>query len=511
MSRRLGLLCAVLLGLGACSSNNGDSGDGGTCVNATCNQQCIDAGYSGGTCAGGVCQCTGRPDGGDAEVGADADADADADVEEVPEEDAGPEDAEEIEVDPCAPPSCGPVELCGESTHGDGIDNNCDTRVDEDCPCGGIGTTLECMPGDPAACPPGEPCRGGCTRGVETCLEFEAWSDCVGAVASVDERCDGVDNDCDDLFDEGIPGCDSPVICPDTVRAAPMSYVPLDGGSIYPGTFDSWLWEFFCPTTVVTCPAPEDPTARDTQVMIISSGTYRARATIHEGTNTYTCEYAIVAQGQGLRVELNWDTQGSAHGDTDIDLHLHRFGTTTEWCTDDDCYFSNCKGSSYEWGSLDWGLAPTADLAACRDAPHGEGDEWVAHGSCYNPRLDVDVISCTTGVTDSTLFDFCAPENINVDNPPLGEPFRILVNYWSDAGFPGTSHATINIYCGGALRGTLGPQALDYSGGCEGDNWLVADVQFYTGPCGALDCEIVPLGTVQRGTAFGPPWSTFTH
>jgi hypothetical protein len=220
-----------------------------------------------------------------------------------------------------------------------------------------------------------------------------------------------------------------------------------------------------------------------------------------------------VLQGQGLRVELNWDTQGSARGDTDVDLHLHKWGAETEFCTEDDCYFSNCKGSSYDPppDGLDWGLAPTPDLAACRDAPHGEGDEWVARGSCYNPRLDVDVISCTTGVTDSTSYDFCAPENINVDNPPLYEPFRVMVNYWSSYPYSGTTNATINIYCGGGLRATLGPQALVYDGGCEGDNWRVADVMFYVGPCGALDCEIVPLDNVEAGTAFGPPWSTFVH
>ncbi|MCK7539668.1 MAG: hypothetical protein MZV63_56530 [Marinilabiliales bacterium] len=70
------------------------------------------------------------------------------------------------------------------------------------------------LPGDPAICPAGQPCSGGCTRGVETCTEFLIWSGCEDAVGPQDERCDGLDNDCDTLFDEGIPGCDSPVISP---------------------------------------------------------------------------------------------------------------------------------------------------------------------------------------------------------------------------------------------------------------------------------------------------------
>jgi hypothetical protein len=507
-------LLLVVWSAAGCSSPGGDTG---ACDPADCQADCERQGYARGSCSAAGCNCSGAPeadadaDGDEIEEGgADADGDGDAD-DDAPE---AADDAAEWEADPCAPASCGPVELCGETGNGDGVDNDCDTQVDEDCICGAMGTTLPCFPGDPATCPEGSPCRGDCTRGVESCTEFAMWSDCLGAVTPVEERCDGADNDCDGLYDEEIPGCDSPVICPGTVSASPMTWVPLDGGSIFPHEFDSWQWELFCPVTVATCPTPEDPAARDTRVLLISSGTYRARATIHVGDDIYTCEFAIVQQGLGLRVELNWDTQGSAHGDTDVDLHLHKFGAETEFCSDDDCYFSNCKASTYD---IDWGLEPTLDLAACRDAPHGEGETWeTEHGACFNPRLDVDVIYCDSSETDPRA-SFCAPENINVDDPPLGEPFRVLVNYWSAHSYPGITNATVNIYCGGALRATFGPQPLRVSGGCDGENWLVADVQFYVGACGALDCEIVPLtrptgeNWVQTGTAFGPAWSAFEH
>jgi hypothetical protein len=306
-----------------------------------------------------------------------------------------------------------------------------------------------------------------------------------------------------------------------------MTYVPLDGGSIFPGTFDSWLWEVLCPTTVVTCPTPEDPAARDTQVLLISSGTYRARATIRVAVTptdirTYTCEYAIVLQGEGLRVELNWDTQGSATGNTDVDLHLHQWGAESAFfATPQDCYYMNCKASSFGATArpvVDWGLDDTTDVTACQDAPHGEGGYWTAHGFCANPRLDVDVITCTTGDTDSTSYSFCSPENINVDNPPLYEPMRIMVNYYSAHGYMGVTNASINVYCGGGLRATFGPQPLVNGtiSGASNDNWMVADVMFYIGDCGALDCEIVPLGAppdgvIINGSGFGPTWSTFVH
>jgi len=461
-----------------------------------------------------------RPDadgGPDTDADAGSDADADGDTDGRIDGEARTDDAEEVDFDPCAPARCGPAELCGESGHGDGIDNDCDGAVDESCFCGAIDTTQECFPGDPLVCPVGAPCRGACTRGVETCTEFGTWTPCWGAVTPQAERCDGVDNDCDGLYDEGIFGCDAPVSCPSTTTAAPMSPAPLDGSSIFFGAYDSWLWELFCPPTVATCPTPDDPTARDTHVLLIASGTYRARATIRVGASTYTCEYAIVAGSPGLRVEMNWDTQGSDHGDTDVDLHLHQWGTGSGFfAAPQDCYYADCKASSCCWGgvpAVDWGLTHSTDLAACRDAPHGEGAQWVTLGYCANPRLDVDIISCTTGVTDPTDPAFCAPENINIDNPPPYRPMRILVNYYSAHSFTGVTNASVNIYCGGELRATLGQHALSYGGsyGEDNDSWLAADVQFYETTCGMLGCEIVPLDVIQRGSGFGPPWSMFVH
>ncbi|MBI5500070.1 MAG: hypothetical protein HY907_07485 [Deltaproteobacteria bacterium] len=517
MSRIPALLSVALAAVLGCSSGNA-GGDAGACVPDRCRTDCEAAGFAIGACAGDLCQCSGRVD-------ADADDDSSADSPEEsdagPEADALPDDVEvgdaedEVEVDPCAIPSCGPTELCGELARGDGLDNDCDTQVDEDCDCVVIGSTLECFPGDPAVCPAGQPCGGGCTRGVETCTEFRTWSPCFGAVPPEAERCDGVDNDCDGLWDEDISGCDAPVECPDTRRVAPLTYVPLQGSSIFSGPFDAWEWRLFCPPTVVTCPTPADPAAQDTEVLLLSSGTYRVRATIRAGTETYTCEYAIVAQGQGLRVELTWDTQGSANGDTDVDLHLHQWGPEDDFfTTPQDCFYLNCKASSFMDAPLvDWGLPHTTDLAACRDAPQNEGSTWVLHGFCANPRLDVDVISCTTGVTDPTSSGFCAPENINVDEPPLGEPMRVLVNYYSQHEWTGVTNADVNIYCGGVLRAAFGPQELTFGGdyGRNNDNWLVADVRFYTDACGAIDCEIVPLDVVQRGPSFGPTWSTFSR
>ncbi|MBI4917511.1 MAG: hypothetical protein HY825_16850 [Acidobacteria bacterium] len=452
------------------------------CDPDACSADCVAGGWRVGTCTAGGCECSDAPPW-------------------------------------CGDASCGPDELCGADGLGDGLDNDCDDSVDETCACEGMGVTRECFPGDPATCPPGLPCRGDCVRGVEACSEFLNWGECAGAIVPQPEVCDGADNDCDGDYDEGLTGCESPIDCPGSVSAAPMTWVALDGTAIFGGSFDTWSWELLCPSTIPVdlCPLPEEPAVRDTRVYLVASGTYRARATVTVGSDAYRCEFALLVQGDGLRVELNWDTQGSGHGNTDVDLHLHKWGTETPFFGGDDCYYANCNAGDYAaGGGAEWGLDDSPDVSACVDAPHGEGAGWAARGSCHNPRLDVDVVSCNPAVTDPAGLFYCSPENINVDAPPLGQPMRIMVHYFSALFYAGETNVTVNVYCGGALRATFGPQPLLNGSGLGGnDAWMVADVQFETDECGTIDCRIAPIAdadgnpVILRDESFGPSWSGF--
>ena len=77
-------------------------------------------------------------------------------------------------------------EICG-----DGLDNNCNSEIDEDC---------ECTPENVRSCGTD---IGMCASGLEVCESGRYWSPCEGATFGDSEICDGEDNDCDDDIDEG--------------------------------------------------------------------------------------------------------------------------------------------------------------------------------------------------------------------------------------------------------------------------------------------------------------------
>jgi len=344
-------------------------------------------------------------------------------------------------------------EVCG-----DGLDNDANGFADEGCPCT-LGSTQSCFIG-----PPNARGVGACLDGIQLCAGG-TWGICEGGIAPSDELCDTKDNDCNGCVDDDILACEPTLNCPEEDFSAPLRNYTLDALSILEiddVDASTFLWSVTPPRNSAS-PGPLDPSAAVTQFFMDVSGDYLVtlNAVDDKGT-THGCSWIVHAQGDGLRVELVWDTFGS----TDLDLHVHRSRTETNWCTGDDCYYANCQSGT----DLGWGY-PISTPDVCPDS------------TCPNPRLDIDNISG---------FD---PENINIDNPNDGDTFRVMVHVFSN--FSGRiSHPRLSIYCGGALQGVFGdaPDLVELQtggSGCMGETWRVADVKTEVDDeTGATRCRI---------------------
>jgi len=130
----------------------------------------------GQVCASGACVDPGGPTDAGAEFVADADT-------PPPSVDAG------------APVATSDEEICGNGRDDDG-----DGEVDEQCPCS-VGETQACYGGDPARAGVGACALGA--QGCIASGEFGVLDACEGWVPPAEEACNGVDDDCDGTADEG--------------------------------------------------------------------------------------------------------------------------------------------------------------------------------------------------------------------------------------------------------------------------------------------------------------------
>jgi hypothetical protein len=383
---------------------------------------------------------------------------------------------------------CLTAEICGN-----GLDDDCNGTIDDGCPPG-------CVPGQVQPCfngPPGRRNVGMCQDGTQRCIgegEFGTWGPCEGGIDPTTETCDTQDNDCNGCVDDNPLCCEAAIQCPNTMpEGLPYTDYVIDGTDFYTGAAMAWNW------TVVGGPCDKmlwstsskttyklNGTADVTNVTGAAtstltfhptlSGDYTVTMTVGTAGGPLTCTFIVHIKGPGFRTELCWDKTGQ----TDIDLHVHRPGTTTPWFTtdgsssgstnNDDCYYLNCRASNLVGGSgPNWGYAHTS-VDNCKGAPD-DGSTWTSAGYCASPRLDVDNIS-TPG----------KPENINVDDPNNGDKFRVMVHFYGGSSI--TVHPMVNIYCGGNILATYGadPDFVQnfnkpghYGNGDGGSIWRVVD------------------------------------
>jgi Putative metal-binding motif len=388
--------------------------------------------------------------------------------------------------------NCAATEICNN-----GSDDNCNGTIDEGCLCA-AGAVQSCFRG-----PPGRRHVGSCVDGQQTCVgtgEFREWGPCVGGIApDSNEACDSQDNNCNGCVDDSALCCVVELACPgpgDMPDGQPFVDYVIDGTAFYSGTVMSWAWDVTggpCDRLFLTTTTPVKQSftiAGQTTSHLTFHPTLSGDYTIHvhivttNGT-VYDCTFIVHIAGPGLRIE----TCSDRTADTDLDLHVHKPGTTTPWFTTtltnttintDDCYYTNCKAGSFT--PANWGYA-NSPLAECVGGP--EGTQWQTLGYCRNPRLDIDSIRAN-GI----------PENVNIDSPVNGSTYRVMLAYYSGTG---AAHPMVNVYCGGILTATYGaaPDVLTNfttSGGFGGGNmWRVVDATPAVAGGVTTGCTLTPL------------------
>ncbi len=407
-------------------------------------------------------------------------------------------------INPCGS-ECGDEELC-DGVHR-GLDDDCDGEVDEGCPCR-AGESSDCFKGDPSYAD--EP---GCFPGTMKCLTGGTWSECNGGSHAWGP---------DPCTEPSESGCHP-------ISAVPFQVVNLiDGTGVFSMNADagSQTWEVDCPAGVDPCPAIGGAAPMD-DFQALQSGEYTVTYSKTVAGQPSSCTYPLYVGARGMRVELSWEFATS----TDLDLHMMQPGVASVFNSGGsatDCTWNNCTIDEYAFGTgpewfpasaplgepVAWYLDPDPNLNSCYFAPRGVGQDWADNGDgCHNPRLDLDNVSCSVGVSDPNSSSFCAAENVNIDFPPVDAWTRLGVVHYSG----NVNRPTLRVFCDGALRAVLGPEGfatpVETSSQQPKQVWLAADVRWTEGEC-SRECEVLPIyrdadlqtAWIDPAPAGGPPF-----
>jgi len=284
---------------------------------------------------------------------------------------------------------------------------------------------------------------GACRRTVSACVRAAAQT-CVPGTPSA-EVCNGIDDDCDGMVDEACMGT---ITCPGDASMFAGDSRSFSVTTM--GMLSNFSWSIVTApsggaTSAVWTPAPPRSTTETFRPIIV--GVYRLRVQGTDGLGQVrSCEFNVTANSRGLRAELTWNGTG------DVDIHMHNNVSGPWFNIPNDCHYRNLTPA--------WGAAQ-----------------------------DVDNVTAN------------GPENIRVNTPTVGQTYRIGVHNYANGR---NRTATLRIYCGPfagttpSVTYTSTPLQGTSVGNCTANTWWdVADVTI--NPDGT--CVIAPINTYRASSA----------